>query len=153
MGKEFRILILEDVVADAELIEHELRKAAIEFVSKRVDTREAFLKELKDFAPDIILADFTLPLFDGISALEITKEQCPDVPFIFVSGTICEGLAVEGLKKGATDYVFKDRLLRLVTADRTYRPAPGKGYAFLEFKRCKGTQFDPWVAKAALKAL
>lgn len=153
MGKEFRILILEDVVADAELIEHELRKAAIEFVSKRVDTREAFLKELKDFVPDIILADFTLPLFDGISALEITKEQRPDVPFIFVSGTICEGLAVEGLKKGATDYVFKDRLLRLVTADRPYRPAPGKGYTFLEFKRCKGTQFDPWVAKAALKAL
>jgi len=116
MGKELQILILEDVAADAELIERELRKGGIAFLSKRVETKKAFLKEIKDFTPDIILADYTLPSFDGLSALKIAKERCPDVPFIFVSGTIGEELAVETLKRGAIDYVLKDRLSRLVPA-------------------------------------
>ncbi|MCX9010785.1 MAG: PAS domain S-box protein, partial [Candidatus Methanoperedens sp.] len=77
-----------------------------------------FQKELKDFSPDIILADYTLPVFDGCSALKIVKERCPDVPFIFVSGTIGEDCAIESLKGGATDYVIKDRISRLAPAVR-----------------------------------
>jgi diguanylate cyclase (GGDEF)-like protein len=116
MDKQLRILMLEDVAADAELAEHELRKANIQFSSKRVETKEAFLKELKDFAPDLILSDYTLPSFDGISALKIAREKCPDVPFIFVSGTLGEDTAIETLKMGATDYVLKEGLSRLVPA-------------------------------------
>lgn len=113
MEKELRILILEDVPADAELMEHELRKAGIEFSSRRVDTKDDFIKGLEDFSPDIILADYKLPAFDGLSALEIAKEKLPDLPFIFVTGAMGEEWAVESIKKGATDYVLKDRLYRL----------------------------------------
>jgi diguanylate cyclase (GGDEF)-like protein/PAS domain S-box-containing protein len=113
-SKELRILILEDVPADAELMERELRRAGIIFSARRVDTEETFLKELKDFAPDLILADYSLPTFDGLSAVVIAREKFPDVPFILVSGAIGEELAIEILKKGATDYVLKDRLSRLV---------------------------------------
>ena len=116
MNKLLHILILEDDNADAELIKHELRKANITFTSKCVETREAFQENLEDFAPDLILADYTLPSFDGYSALRIVKEKCPDVPFIFVSGTIGEDIAIESLKNGATDYVLKDRISRLVPA-------------------------------------
>jgi PAS domain S-box-containing protein len=116
MGKELHVLILEDVAADAELMERELCRERMEFVSKRVETREAFLKELVDFVPDLILADYTLPSFDGLSALVLTQKQCPNVPFIFVSGTIGEDYAIETLKKGAMDYVLKSRLSRLAPA-------------------------------------
>ncbi len=114
MDKELRILILEDIPADAELEEHELRKAGLVFTSKVVDTREAFLKELDEFFPDLILSDYELPLFDGIAALRIAKEKCPDVPFILVTGKLGEEFAIEKLKKGATDYVLKNNLKRLV---------------------------------------
>jgi DNA-binding NtrC family response regulator len=116
MDKKLRILILEDVPVDAELMERELRKGGIKFSSKRVDTKETFLKELKEFEPDLILGDYKLPSFDGLSALGIVQENCPNVPFIFISGTIGEELAIETLKSGATDYVLKDRLSRLVPA-------------------------------------
>jgi formate hydrogenlyase transcriptional activator len=116
MEEELRILILEDVLTDAELMGNELRKGGINFVSKLVKTREDFLRELKDFAPHIILSDYNVPSFSGPLAMEIVKEQYPDIPFIFVSGAIGEELAIETLKKGATDYVLKDRLPRLVPA-------------------------------------
>lgn len=110
---ELKILILEDVPTDAELTEHELRKAGISFSSRRVDTREGFVRELDEFAPDLIFADYKLPAFDGLSALDIAKEKSPDVPFIFITGAMGEEFAVETLKRGATDYVLKDRLFRL----------------------------------------
>ena len=116
LNKELRILMLEDVATDAELVEYELRKGGIVFSSKRVETREAFAKELNDFTPDLILSDYKLPSFDGLSALELAKEQRPEVPFIFVSGAIGEKFAIDILKKGATDYVLKDYLIRLVPA-------------------------------------
>jgi formate hydrogenlyase transcriptional activator len=116
--KELRILILEDVAAHVELIEHELRKADMVFTARRVAGRAAFLKELRDFNPDLILADFSLPSFDGMEALSLAKEQRPDVPFVFVSGAIGEELAIETLKQGATDYVLKQRLTRLAPAAR-----------------------------------
>jgi diguanylate cyclase (GGDEF)-like protein len=94
-------------------MERELHKAGIIFSSKIVKTKEAFLQGIKDFRPDLILADYSLPQFDGISALAIAKEQCPEVPFIIVSGVIGEELLIEGIKSGATDFVFKQRLSRL----------------------------------------
>ncbi len=116
MGKELRILILEDVPNDAKLMELELRKAGIAFSSKRVDTQKAFLKALKDFLPDLILGDYILLSFDGLAALAIIQEECPDVPFIFVSDTIGEDFAIETLKRGATDYILKNRMSRLAPA-------------------------------------
>ena len=113
MDKGLRILILEDVPADAELMERELRRAGFGFSSKLVDTREDFLKELKDFAPDIILSDYMLPHFDGMAALEITKELAPTIPFIIVTGSMNEETAVECMKAGAADYVIKDHLARI----------------------------------------
>jgi len=117
-AKELPILILEDVATDAELVKRELRKAKIEFSAKRVETKEAYIKGLKEFIPDLILADYSLPAFDGMAALVIARETCPDIPFVFVSGAIGEELAIESLKKGATDYVLKNRLSRLVPAVR-----------------------------------
>jgi len=114
MDKELRILILEDSPADAELQEHELRKAGLVFTSKVVDTREAFLKELDEFSPDLILSDYDLPSFDGLAALRIAKEKCPDLPFILVTGKLGEEFAIENLNKGVTDYVLKNNLKRLV---------------------------------------
>jgi diguanylate cyclase (GGDEF)-like protein/PAS domain S-box-containing protein len=118
MERELRVLILEDSPADAELAERELRKAGLSFSARRVETREAFAESLAEFAPDLILADYALPSFDGLSALLIAQERSPLVPFIFVSGSIGEELAIETLKSGATDYVLKHGLARLGPAVR-----------------------------------
>ena len=115
MDKQLKILILEDLAADAELMEYELQKGGIAFTSKRVETREDFMNELKSSPPDLILADYKLPLFDGLAALLIVREHYSEMPFIFVSGTVGEDIAIEAIKKGATDYVLKERLHRLVT--------------------------------------
>ncbi|HWP93224.1 MAG TPA: response regulator [Thermodesulfobacteriota bacterium] len=113
MKKELRILILEDNPSDAELVLRELRKGNLAFTSKQVDTKETFLKELSEFTPDLILSDYSLPSFDGLSALKIVKESYTELPFIFVTGSLGEERAIETLKSGATDYVLKDRLSRL----------------------------------------
>ena len=124
---EHRILILEDVASDAELVENYLKKGGLSFVLKRVETREDFSRELDSFAPDIILSDYNLPQFDGLAALEIAKVKCPNVPFIFVSGVMGDELAVQTLKNGAVDYVLKDRLIQLVPAiERALRDAESK---------------------------
>ncbi|MFH1323146.1 MAG: histidine kinase dimerization/phosphoacceptor domain -containing protein [Methanobacteriota archaeon] len=116
MKKEFHILILEDNSADAELMEHELHDAGIVFSAKRVETKDSFMKELENFTPDIIITDYKLPSFNGSSALAIAKAECPDVPVIFVTGALGEEMAVEILKKGATDYILKHRLSHLAPA-------------------------------------
>jgi len=103
MMNKLRILILEDVATDAELVERELRKAELDFASKVVATREAFLQALTAFTPELILSDYSLPGFDGFEALAIARDHCPDVPFVFVSGAMGEELAIETLKQGATD--------------------------------------------------
>ncbi len=118
VADELRILILEDVATDAELVEHELASAGLTFDAKRVATRDAFRQELRTRLPDLILADFSLPGFDGIEALSIAQQECPEVPFVFVSGAIGEERAIETLKAGATDYVLKQRLTRLEPAVR-----------------------------------
>ncbi len=116
MKKELHILILEDNSADAELMEHELLEAGIIFSAKRVEIKDAFIKELENSTPDIILTDYKLPGFDGFSALAIAKIKYPDVPVIFVTGALGEEMAVEILKKGATDYILKHRLSHLAPA-------------------------------------
>ncbi len=108
--------MLEDIPIDAELTENELINAKIQCTLKRVATRSKFLKELKDFAPEVILADYTLPQFSGLDALRTVKELKVDVPFILVTGTQREEVAVECMKEGADDYILKSSLKRLPAA-------------------------------------
>lgn len=114
--KALRILLLEDSPLDTELIQAHLTEGDINGEFVRVETRTDFLKILEKDCFDLILADYSLPSFDGISALEIAHSLCPGIPFIFVSGTLGEELAIETLKSGATDYILKQRLDRLVPA-------------------------------------
>lgn len=113
-----RILYLEDDPKDAELVQASLEVEGIVCELTRADTQPAFLAFLEQGGFDLILADYTLPLFDGVSALRIAQERCPEVPFIFVSGTMGEEVAIEALKQGATDYVFKTRLSRIASSVR-----------------------------------
>lgn len=112
--KELRILLLEDNPAHAEIVERVMRDGGLKFTITRVETREAFQNHLDLGSPDLILSDYSLPSFDGSTALNIAKRKTPDVPFIFVTGTLGEEVAIETLKNGATDYVLKTRLVRLV---------------------------------------
>ncbi len=111
-----RVLYLEDSEADAALVEALLAEAGIACQFKRVDTPKAFAAALEEGAFHIILSDNTLPSYDGLSALALARARCPEVPFIFVSGTLGEEAAIESLKAGATDYVLKQGLSRLVPA-------------------------------------
>jgi signal transduction histidine kinase len=121
--KEIRILMLEDDAADAELTKFELRKGGLTFSLVRVDTREAYLRELGE-PPALILSDYSLPGFNGHDALALALRKCPETPFIFVTGTMGEEVAIETLKSGATDYVLKTRLSRLIPAvNRALREA------------------------------
>jgi signal transduction histidine kinase len=116
MNRELRILMLEDTPDDAELAEHELRKSGINLIAKRVETRDAFIRALEEFQPDIILSDYKLPNFNGNAALEIVRRDHPDVPVIMVTGALKDIEAVELIHAGAKDYVLKDRLARLAPA-------------------------------------
>lgn len=116
MNKNSHILILEDVATDAELIERELRKSDIVFTAKRVETKEAFLKALTEFEPDIVLSDYSLPQFSGLEALRLLKEKETAVPFILITGSLTEEVAVECMKEGADDYILKSSLKRLPSA-------------------------------------
>jgi signal transduction histidine kinase len=111
--RELRILLLEDNAPHAELVEHFLRDSGMKFKVTRVETRDAFVEQIEHNAPDMILSDYALPSFDGYAALAIAKEKVPNIPFIFVTGTMGEEVAIETLKNGATDYVLKTRLARL----------------------------------------
>ncbi|HMK54977.1 MAG TPA: PAS domain S-box protein [Methanobacteriaceae archaeon] len=113
MGDKIKLLILEDVPLDAELVEVELKRAGLDFESIRVEKEHEYLTGLKEFQPDVILADHSLPQFDGVTALYLANEHSPHTPFIFVSGKIGEEFAIEMLKEGATDYVIKNNLSKL----------------------------------------
>src|SRR5882757_10918457 len=124
MKDEIRILCVEDLPADVVMLNHVLREGGLHFRSKRVETREAFLHELEHHPPDVILSDHGLPSFDGFTALAIARNKCPDVPFIFVTSALGEEMTIETLKNGATDYVLKKDLSRLVPAvERALREA------------------------------
>lgn len=118
MKSPLSILHLEDDPVDAALIRDWLTRDAIACEIRRVGGKKEFLEALKAGDIDLILADYSLPAFNGIEALEIVKAQRPEIPFILVSGVLGEDVAVESLKKGATDYILKDRPSRLVPAVR-----------------------------------
>ena len=113
MNPPLRILHLEDNATDAELIQATLEGEGVQAELARVEAEDDFIRALKQERFDLILADYTLPSFDGLSALRIAQQHARDVPFVFVSGTLGEDIAIEALKTGATDYVLKTRLARL----------------------------------------
>lgn len=114
--KRLRILIVEDEARDATLVEHTLKEGGFECAFRRVDNEEEFLRELEQFQPSVILSDHGLPAFDGFSALSLAQKRSPDVPFIFVTGSLGEEMTIKALKSGATDFVLKHRLNTLAPA-------------------------------------
>ncbi len=118
MEQKVNILNLEDAPNDAELNEATLLEGGIACEIRRVETRQDFLDAIERETFDVILADYSLPSFDGLSALTLARERYPDIPFIFVSGALGEEVAIQALKNGATDYVLKDKLSRLAPAVR-----------------------------------
>lgn len=118
MKQPIHILHLEDDPADRELIRENLDAAGLKYEITGVQTGAEFDKALRQGGYDVILSDFRLPAYDGMSALRLVQDLCPDIPFIFVSGTMGEDAAIEGLTKGATDYVLKQKLSRLIPAIR-----------------------------------
>ena len=117
-AKPLRILHLEDSADDAALVQVALRHDGLTTDVTRVDTREAYGAELNRGGYDVVLADYNLPSFNGAQAQRMAAERCPDIPFIFVSGSIGEEQAIDRVKAGATDYVLKERLTRLPQAVR-----------------------------------
>ena len=115
-NKEISILMLEDDTADVELTRHALSAGGLSFSLTPVASREAFLAEIDHREPDLLLLDYSVPGFDGLSALEEARERAPQIPAIFVTGTLGEEVVIEMLKSGATDYVLKTRLSRLMPA-------------------------------------
>src|SRR6185369_2059566 len=113
MKRPLKILHLEDDPGDAELVQATLDGEEIGCDVLVVDVREDFVAALEQGGIDLVLADYSLPEFDGMSALAIVREKYPDLPFVFVSGRLGEEAAIESLKNGATDYVLKNRLSRL----------------------------------------
>ncbi|WP_414472755.1 sensor histidine kinase [Microvirga sp. M2] len=112
-SRMLRILLLEDSALDAELVTEALLASGLTVFVERVVLEEEFAGMLRDGSWDLVLADYLLPGFDGLHALALARTQRPELPFVFVSGALGEEVAVEALKRGATDYVLKDRLDRL----------------------------------------
>src|SRR5437899_3884912 len=108
--------MIEDEAHDAALAQHALKEGGFEFTFRCVDSEPGFLKELQRFQPSVILSDHGLPSFDGFAALRIAQHEAPDTPFIFVTGSLGEEMAIKALKTGATDFVLKHRLATLPPA-------------------------------------
>jgi DNA-binding NtrC family response regulator len=113
MESKMKILILEDNKSDAEFVQYELEKSGMIFTPLIVQTAETYENALDNFRPNIILSDYSLPSFDGISAFQMKQKKCPDIPFIIVSGVIGEENAVQMIKNGVDDYALKDKLFSL----------------------------------------
>ncbi len=115
MSVKTKILIVEHDPTDLELIQYELKKGGIDYVSEIVQNEQDYVNALNNFIPDIILSDYSLPSFDGLTAFEMRERLAPNTPFIFVSGTIGEENSIEFIKNGVTDYALKDKLFTLTT--------------------------------------
>lgn len=115
MNIKIKILIVEHDVNDIELILYELKKSEIEFETEIVHNQDDYIESIKNFIPNVILSDYSLPAFSGVRAFEIRETICPHIPFIFVSGTIGEENSIELIKNGLTDYVIKDKLFTLAS--------------------------------------
>jgi two-component system CheB/CheR fusion protein len=116
MTSNLKILHLEDMENDAALVQRELKNANIKCEVLLVDNKKDFIAEVKNFCPDVILADHTLPFFNSLEALKIIKDSGKKIPFILVTATVSEEYAVSVMKEGADDYILKDRLARLPNA-------------------------------------
>jgi signal transduction histidine kinase len=116
MVKKLKILMLEDVPEDADLIKRMLNKSGIEYEAKRVDTEKEFKAAILEIKPDVILSDHSLPQFNSMEALKICQNLKIETPFVLVTGTVSEEFAVNCLKEGADDYVLKSNLTRLPSA-------------------------------------
>jgi C4-dicarboxylate-specific signal transduction histidine kinase len=114
MEADVRTLILDNSLSDMVLIERTLRSGGVAFLSRRADSREPFMLALEEFAPELVIADYALPAFDGIEALALARAKFPGIPFILISGYIGEERAIEAFEAGITDLVLKDRISRLV---------------------------------------
>ena len=113
-----RILIVEDLPTDAELAQREIRQTVAHCLFHQVETRETYLAALETFQPDLIISDYRLPHFDGLTALKLALEQTPLTPVIILTGAMNEDTAVECMKAGAADYVIKEHIKRLGQAVR-----------------------------------
>ena len=113
MDEVYKILVVEDISHDAELIEREIVKVLKSCIFERVWTEKDFIRLLADFQPKMIISDYYMPGFDGLTALKIAREKMPDIPFIIVTGTLNEDIAVECMRSGASDYVIKEYIKRL----------------------------------------
>ncbi len=113
MEKPLRILMVEDLASEVKIMKHEIDKAGMPFTDKVVETKESFIESLHSYSPDIILSDYSLPRFDGMTALQLRNVLAPAVPFILVTGSTSEEIAVECMKAGADDYVIRGNLSRL----------------------------------------
>ncbi len=117
-NRPLRLLFVEDIPSDVELGERELLKDGLQFESRAVDTRDAFLEMLESFDPDLVISDYALPDFDGMQALQLTLQRDLTLPFIVLTGSMNEETAVACMKAGATDYVIKERIAKLPLAVR-----------------------------------
>lgn len=112
MPKPIKLLLVEDSPDDADLLLAELRRAGFAPDWKRVQTEPDYLVAIKG-SPDVILSDYSMPQFSGLRAVELLRESGLDIPFILISGTVGEESAVEAMRRGASDYLLKDRIVRL----------------------------------------
>jgi CheY-like chemotaxis protein len=118
VNPEVRIVFIEDVPAEAALVELALQWGGLAFQMQRVETREDFLRVLAKQPPDVILSDHGLPSFDGFAALAIAHQECPQVPFLFVTNALTRDMEIDKLMPGVTDYVLKSQLHLLAPAIR-----------------------------------
>src|SRR5260221_13191914 len=116
MNPTYKILFLEDDPDDVEFIREELDEAKVDFISRQVETKQDFLAEIEDFHPDIVLADYSLPSFNGMKAFDLLKKMDVHIPFILVTGALSEQLALECLSQGVDDFILKSSFKRLPAA-------------------------------------
>jgi two-component system cell cycle sensor histidine kinase/response regulator CckA len=119
MTEPLRVLILDDVATDAQLVQRALKRSGIDFVARHVGDEPTFLRSLEEFQPDVVLSDYSLPGYDGLSALAAVRARDPSLPFIVVTGSLTEETAADCIKAGASDYVIKEHLVRLPVAIRS----------------------------------
>ena len=126
-----KILIVEHDSTNMELIHNELIKSKINYTSEIVQTKKAYVKALSNFKPDIILSNYTFPAFDGLTAFKINQKLSPETPFIFVSESVGEEVAVELIKSGVSDFVLKESLSTLATKlNHALKKAAGSKLSF-----------------------
>ena len=148
--RRLKILLLEDDGDDAELLLAVLRKSHLAHETQCVTGRNDFIAGISEFQPDVILSDYKLHDISGPEALNLARQHCPETPFILVTGALGEELAVDVMKEGATDYILKDRIYRLVPAiERALREVELRGFhahILLERRTCthagKGNEID-----------